>query len=281
MDSAIVLAMIREIVLLGSGGGRVVTIRQERRTGGLALIIDKMIFVMDPGPGSIFFFNQMGLNPFLVKGVLISHRHPDHYSDAEIYIEAATRGASMKRGLLAGARSVLETVEGMGYPAISDYHKRLPELVAPMSSGDSIVYDGIKINALKSFHSDPYAIGFRLDDGKHSISYFSDTKFSEEIARGAECPDLLILSVLRPGNLKFPGHLCTDDAIRVIGLISPRRVLITHFGSRMIKASPEKEAERIEKSTGISTIAATDGMKIKLSGAFTPLDLYTGGKGEP
>jgi len=275
MDSSNTFVMIKEIIVLGSGGSRIVTIKQERKTGGLAFIINDDIFIIDPGPGSISHFNQLGLNPFSVKGILISHRHPDHYCDAEIYIEAATRGANVKRGLLVGARSVLEHVDDMGHPAISIYHKRLPEIVESMTPGDSISYDNIKITALKSLHSDPYAIGFRLDDGKRSVSYFPDTEFNEEIIKGAEHPDLLILSVLRPGNQKFPGHLCIDDAIKMVELISPRRVLITHFGSRMIRAPPEKEAERMAKTTGVDTIAAIDGMKIKLLETFTPLDLWT------
>ncbi|MCP8317968.1 MAG: MBL fold metallo-hydrolase [archaeon] len=270
--------MIKEIIVLGSGGSRIVTIKQERRTGGLAFIVDDGIFIIDPGPGSISYFNQLGLDPFSVRGVLISHRHPDHYCDAEIYIEAATKGANVKRGLLAGAKSVLEHVDDMGYPAISIYHKRLPEVVVSMIPGDSISYGKIKITALKSLHSDPYAVGFRLDDGKRSVSYFPDTEFSEEIIKGAEHPDLLILSVLRPADQKFPGHLCIDDAIKMVELISPRRVLITHFGSRMIRAPPEKEAERMAKTTGVDTIAAIDGMKIKLSETFTPLDLWTKNK---
>lgn len=267
--------MIKEIIVLGSGGSRIVTIKQERKTGGLALILDDGILIIDPGPGSISHFNQLGLNPFSVKGVLISHRHPDHYSDAEIYIEAITKGANVKRGLLVGARSVLEHLDDMGHPPISMYHKRLPELVASMMPGDIISYDKIKITALKSLHTDPYAIGFKLDDGKHSISYFPDTEFGEEIVKGAENSDFLILSVLRPDDQKFPGHLCIDDAINLVRLISPGRVLITHFGSRMIRAPPEKEAERMTKITGVDTIAAIDGMRVKLSETYTPLDLWT------
>ncbi|MEM3382436.1 MAG: MBL fold metallo-hydrolase [Nitrososphaerales archaeon] len=267
--------MIKELIVLGSGGSRMVTIKQERRTGGLAFIIDDGIFVLDPGPGSITYFNQLGLNPFLVKGILISHRHPDHYTDAEIYIEAATRGANVKRGLLIGAKSVLEHVNGLGHPAISIYHKCLPEIVKSMSPGDSVIYNRIKITALKSIHTDPYTIGLRLDDEKHSISYFPDTEFDEEIIKGAENTDLLILSVLRPGNQKFPYHLCIDDAIKMVKLISPKKVLITHFGTRMLRAPPEKEAERMAKITGINTIAATDGIRLPIAEAFKPLDLWT------
>ncbi|MCP8312102.1 MAG: MBL fold metallo-hydrolase [Candidatus Methylarchaceae archaeon HK02M1] len=274
MESEYAFAMIREIIVLGSGGGRVVTMKQERRTGGLAFLLDDSIFIIDPGPGSIYHFNQLHLDPFLVKGVLLSHRHPDHYCDAEIYIEAVTRGGNVKQGLLIGSKSVLEPVDEMGYPAISTYHKNLPEVVVSMAPGETIVYDKIKITALKSFHTDLYAIGFRLDDDKRSISYFTDTEFKEEMIRGAESSDLLILSVLRPGNKRLRGHLCIDDAIKIVELLSPRMVLITHFGYKMIRAPPENEAKKITERTGIDTIAAIDGMKITLSKSFKSLDSY-------
>ncbi|MCP8322869.1 MAG: MBL fold metallo-hydrolase [Candidatus Methylarchaceae archaeon HK02M2] len=266
--------MIKEIIVLGSGGGRIVTMRQERKTGGLAFLLNDGIFIIDPGPGSIYHFNQLHLNPFSVKGVLITHRHPDHYSDAEIYIEAATKGGNVKQGLLIGAKSVLEPVSEMGYPAISRYHKNLPEIVLSMAPDDTIEYDKIKIMALKTFHTDIYAIGFRFDDGSRSISYFPDTEYNEEIMRGAESSDLLILSVLRPGNKIFHGHLCTDDAIKIVESLSPKKVLITHFGSKMIRASPEIEARKITERTGVETIAAIDGMKITLSESFTSLDSW-------
>jgi len=257
--------MIKVLIVLGSGGGRVVTMKQKRKTGGLVFILDYGIFVIDPGPGSLYHFNQLHLNPFLVKGVMISHRHPDHYSDAEIYLEAITKGGNVKQGLLIGAKSVLEPVQEMGHPPISRYHKSLPEIVKSMVAGDNIIYNGIKITALKVFHTDPYSIGFRFDDGKRSISYFSDTEFNEELIEGAKSSDFLILSVLRPGDQRIKGHLCTDDAIKIVELLSPKRVLITHFGSKMIDASPEIEAGKITERTGIETTAAIDGMKIPLS----------------
>jgi hypothetical protein len=61
----------------------------------------------------------------------------------------------------------------------------------------------------------------------------------------------------------------------MVELISPKKVLITHFGARMLRAPPEKEAERMTKVTGVNTIAAIDGMRIKISEAFKSMDLWT------
>jgi phosphoribosyl 1,2-cyclic phosphodiesterase len=258
------MGMIKEAVVLGSGGGRIVTINQERRTGGLLLVLNNGILVIDPGPGSINYFKQLGFNPFAINGVLVSHRHPDHYADCEVYIEALTKGGFVKYGLLVGSKSVLEEVDRMGHPSVSAYHKKLPMIVSALIPGDNIEYNGLIIKALKLVHSDPYSIGFKIYDGVSTISYFSDTELNKDIMEGAKFSDLLILSVLRPNDERIPGHLCSSDAEEIIKLVSPKKVLLTHFGMKMIRAPPENEAQKITDNTGIQTIAAFDGLKIPI-----------------
>jgi len=188
--------LIKELVVLGSGGSRFVTITQVRRTGGLLLVLNNGYFVTDPGPGSLSYFNQLGFNPFKVKGVLISHRHIDHYCDAGVYIEAMTNAGTKRRGLLAASKSVIETIDEQ-YPVISDYHIKLVEKCAALAAGDKFTYDGISITACKAIHYDRWAIGFKFNDGKRSISYLPDTEFGVEVAEDVKNSDLLILCVLR------------------------------------------------------------------------------------
>ncbi|MEK0326813.1 MAG: hypothetical protein QQN63_14030, partial [Nitrosopumilus sp.] len=76
---------------------------------------------------------------------------------------------------------------------------------------------------------------------------------------------LLVLSVLRPGGDKFRSHLCVDEAIELARKARPEKVLLTHFGTKMISAPPENEAIRFEKLSGIKTIAARDSMILNLS----------------
>jgi hypothetical protein len=44
----------------------------------------------------------------------------------------------------------------------------------------------------------------------------------------------------------------------------------------MLRAPPEKEAEKMAKVTGVDTMAAVDGMRVKLLETFKPLDTWTG-----
>jgi len=81
-----------KLIFLGTGGGRFATITQKRRTGGFRLISKKLNIHIDPGPGALIYSIEAGLNPQKIKTVLVSHRHPDHYSNAEILVEAMTRG---------------------------------------------------------------------------------------------------------------------------------------------------------------------------------------------
>jgi len=117
-----------ELILLGTGGGRFATLTQRRRTGGIRLLSDTVNMHMDPGPGALIYSLEAGLDPQKVRAVLVSHSHPDHYTNAEILIEAMTRGMTRKRGLLAAPSSVLFGNDICG-PAISEYHQKMPEEV--------------------------------------------------------------------------------------------------------------------------------------------------------
>lgn len=44
----------------------------------------------------------------------------------------------------------------------------------------------------------------------------------------------------------------------------PEVAVITHFGVKMIFAGPRREAERIERESGVRTVAARDGMCIRV-----------------
>ena len=84
------------------------TITQKRMTGGFRIddINGKNIHV-DPGPGALVRSYQFGLNPLNLDWVMVSHSHTDHYSDAEVLLEAITRGMTRKKGTIIGSRSKL------------------------------------------------------------------------------------------------------------------------------------------------------------------------------
>ncbi|MEE9134246.1 MAG: MBL fold metallo-hydrolase, partial [Nitrososphaerales archaeon] len=200
------------------------------------------------------------------------------YTDSEVYIEAMTDGGNKKDGVLAAGKSVLEQI-GEEVPAISTYHRALPDRVLSLNTHDQFEDHEISVRAIYAKHYDPHTIGFRISSESMTIAYLPDTEYTDELIDGISKAQLLILSVLRPGGEKFRSHLCIDEAIELARKARPEKVLLTHFGTKMISAPPENEARRFENLTGIKTIAARDSMILNLSADPSDdkkgLDLYS------
>ncbi|MEM3507492.1 MAG: MBL fold metallo-hydrolase [Candidatus Bathyarchaeia archaeon] len=248
-----------ELIFLGTGGGRFVTFTQKRRTGGIR-ILSPMNIQIDPGPGAIVYSNMLKLNPMHVEVLFVSHCHPDHYCDSEIFIEAMTFGMTKKCGMLLAPKSVLRGNEVCG-PCISNYHKTMLKKVYELNPGDEFQFKDLEIKITKAIHTDPDSVGIRIKSSWGDIGYTSDTEFFEGIEewyKGVRC---LILCVLRPRNSPWKGHLCSDDAIKILNKVNPELAIITDFGTKMLKMNPNFEANYIKDETGIPTIAAFDNMR--------------------
>lgn len=253
-----------ELVFLGTGGGRFATITQRRRTGGIRLISENFNIHLDPGPGALVYSLEAGLNPQKVIGVLVSHCHPDHCNDAGVFIEAMTRGMTRKRGVLAAAQSVLEGNETCE-PCLSKYHQTMPQQVVNAKPGVSFKIADLKITAVEARHSDPSTVGFRFETADvGDIAYTSDTEYFEGVGKPYRNVRLLLLCAMRPAGNPWKGHMTTDDAIKIMEEANPEMAVLTHFGMKMIFKGPAAEAEYVQQKTGIPTIAAKDGMRLKI-----------------
>jgi len=239
------------------------TITQKRMTGGIRIEdLDKKSIHIDPGPGALVRTYQFGLNPMKVNMLLVSHSHTDHYTDAEIIIEAMTKGMTRKKGIVVGSKSVIEGYKQWG-PCISKYHLSKPEVVV-MEAGDHKKFGELNLTATKTLHGDPKAVGFKLEHDNFTISYTSDTEYFPELHKYHEDADVLIASVIRAGSERIRGHMSVDDFEALIKEVSPKLAIMTHLGMKFIVDSPEREANRVSHNTGIKTVAARDGMHIDL-----------------
>jgi len=161
---------------LGTGGGRFVMTSQLRRTAGIRLIEGKTQVHIDPGPGALVFSNWAKLGPDKLDGLIVTHCHPDHYTDAEVFIEAMTRGTTAKRGVLAATKSVLRGAEGIG-PSISGYHQGIVRDLVELYEGTSFKVGELGFTATEAMHSDPFSVGLRINTSNGDIGYTSDTGY--------------------------------------------------------------------------------------------------------
>ncbi len=239
------------------------TITQRRMTGGLRIDnIDGKNIHIDPGPGALVRTYQFGLNPLKLDAVMVSHSHTDHYTDAEVLIEAMTKGMTRKRGTVVGSKSVIEGYKRWG-PCISKYHLSKPD-VSVLGINETVKLGKIKINGTKTVHGDPTAVGFNLKVKNFSLSYTADTEYFEDLHKYHEGADVLIASVIRPKSEKIRGHMSTTDFAKLVNEVSPRLAIMTHLGMKMLVNDAKKEADAVYEQTGVNTVAAYDGMKIDL-----------------
>jgi len=248
-----------EIIFLGTGGGRINLINQDRATGGFIISASKNIHV-DPGPGALVNMRNLGFDPLQTNILVVTHSHIDHISDAGVLIEGMSRYGLEKKGTLIGASDALEgTTDGQ---AISKYHLGRVEKIVNAKAGGDFEFEGGKFYFTKAIHDSFPAFGFVLElDGK-KIGYTGDTEYYSGMAEVFEGCGLLILNVMKPTEDRYEGHLTAEDASKLIGRVQPKLAVLTHMGLKMQRYPAEKKAAEIEEETGVRTIAATDGMKI-------------------
>jgi phosphoribosyl 1,2-cyclic phosphodiesterase len=250
------------IQFLGTCGGRFATFYQTRSTGGI-FIEDKIKIAIDPGPGAIVRMNQEGIDPTKIDLLLVSHCHPDHYTDVDVIIEAMTIGGTVKRDTLIASESVISGIEGFDQKASSYHQSRLEEIHAARP-GDEFQVGGLTITATPTKHTDPSGIGFKIETENGIVTYTSDTSVGDEVIRSYKGTRLLILALTTPPGIQLHHHLSPKDAVTILNEVKPEMALLTHFGLRAIKYGPEKIAEWIAEQSGVPTEAAEDGMKVEM-----------------
>ncbi len=250
------------LTLLGTGGGRFATVTQERATGGLYLE-DGMSIHIDPGPGSLVMMRRARLDPMRTDGILVSHCHPDHYTDAEVLLEAMTNGTHTKRGFLGASRSVLEGDGTIG-PAISAYHRSAVEEVRVLSPGDEFEVGRVAVRATPASHSDGTTVGFRISTSNGEVGYIPDTTLNDEVIEANSGVRVLVVPLTRPLRARIDHHLCTEDAADLIAATEPELAVLNHLGLKILREDPQMQAEWIAKKSGVRTVVGEDLMRIRL-----------------
>jgi len=252
-----------KVTFVGTGGGRVIISTQLRGTGGFVLNIANRQIYVDPGPGALIKACEYGVAINKTDIVFVSHHHIDHVNDLNAIVDAMTLGGIHKRGVLITTPTVLHGSQNC-LPWIQPFYKENLKEYFALLPHDVVKINGLDFIATRTIHDDP-CIGFKLVSPKITISYTSDTAYSEDLHKDFEGTDVLIVNVLRPGNEHWKTHLSSGDAAKLISEVKPELAIIQHFGAKMIRANPIYEARWIQQKTQVRTLAACDGMKLDLN----------------
>jgi ribonuclease BN (tRNA processing enzyme) len=246
------------IIFLGTGGGKNVMFTQFRKTGGIFIELDNTKLIIDPGPGSLVYSQKLKLNPGKLDGLLLSHLHPDHCTDADALLDG------MKNPTLIAEEHCLKPMDGY-YPCVSSYHQE-SSTTCIAKLGNAVKMKNLEIMINRADHYAP-TVGFKII-GSKIIGYPADGTYYEGQEKNYENCDLLMLNILVPkGEATMPNkHMSVDEAIKLIKNIEkkPKLVVVQHFSFWMIRSNIWNQVKAIQEATGIRTIAAEDFMKIDL-----------------
>jgi len=248
------------LTFLGTGGGGSVVYSQARASGGMHLVLDGKAFIIDPGPGSIVWFRKMKLEEPDI--LLLSHLHPDHSTDANVYIDG------MKQPIIIAEKHCFEESEDY-HPCISRYHQKKASAFYKVTGGEEIKIpeSNIKIFITRSNHYAP-TVGFKIL-GSRTIGYVSDGSYFENMEKQFEECNLIIMNVLVPYRKKEKEkkHMSIEGAIKFINGLNkkPELLIIQHFSFWMLRNNVYKQARILEENTNVKTIAAKDFMQIDLN----------------
>jgi len=252
-----------EIIFLGTGGGRINLIEQERGTGGFRIIGD-INFHVDPGPNALAQLHKAKIDPKDCSVLIITHRHVDHCNDANVILEAMTDYTRKKDGeILIATRNCLFGDD----KAVTSYHQRLPSRIEILEEKEIEINFGnksAKVIPKKAIHDEKTARGFILEMGGKKVGYTTDTEYFKGLGEQYKGVDLLILNVLRPENKAIPGHMDREGAILTLNEAKPRYTLINHMGMEFTKEVLERELGMIRKRTGCRVDGAEDFMRIRV-----------------
>ncbi len=97
-----------------------------------------------------------------------------------------------------------------------------------------------------------------------ALAYTSDTETYPGLGEALQGCRMLVLGTMWPRGIPLVGHLCTDDALKLIKEARPGCVVTTHFGIKLLNADPAKEAAWLEEQSGVPVVAAVDGMTVNI-----------------
>jgi phosphoribosyl 1,2-cyclic phosphodiesterase len=247
------------ITFLGTAGARFVVARQFLASGGAWLNLGDIQILFDPGPGSLVQAAKRKLDPAKLAAIILSHRHLDHSGDINIMIEAMTDGGIKKRGTVFAPSDALNQD-----PVILSYLQSYPQSIQVLTEGKSYVINDISFKTPIRHKHPVETYGFIFQTPRHTFSWITDTRYFEDLAEHYE-GDLLVINVVRLKPGAPIDHLALPEAKSIIEELRPKIAILTHFGMTMWRAKPWELAEKLTEETGVSVIAARDGLKFDLA----------------
>ena len=247
------------IIFLGTAGARFMVARQLLASGGAWLSLGGTQILLDPGPGSLVQATKRKLDPSKLDAIILSHKHLDHSGDINIMIEAMTESGRKRRGVVFAPHDALDED-----PVILSYLRSFPEKIETLTEGSSYKVNDVSFVTPIRHQHPVETYGFIFRTPQHTFSWITDTNYFDNLSSYYE-GELLIINVVMLDPRVPVDHLSLPEAKKIVEEKKPKIAILTHFGMNMWRARPWELAKKLTEETGVSVIAARDGMRFDLA----------------
>jgi ribonuclease BN (tRNA processing enzyme) len=224
--------------------------------------------VLDLGPSGPLRMAQEGLAWHDLDAVWVSHFHLDHVGGLPPLLfgirnapETRDRSKPLRIFGPAGTADLLHK-----FDSVNDYKlfkQRFPVEITEIEPLASVeILPGVNATAMKTPHTDE-SLAIRIDDGKASVTYSSDTGPTESLAAFAARSDLFLLECSFFRNKPVKKHLEFAEAVHLARRARAKQTILTHFFGDWDNADLAAEVDAMSPQVEIAQ--AFDGMVWKSS----------------
>lgn len=224
--------------------------------GCASVLVDENIMIDLPG-GLSKTLLRMGVDPFGIDSVLLTHMHGDHTLELPVWaLNRVKHGAAEKSSRICAAAEHAEGIRKLMALSFSESLKeenisRFFEFVAE----DCFSAGPYRVRRIPVSHGSLPSCGYELCDGKNTVSVSGDTCMCDGLRQMAAESVLLICETALPeGNDK---HMGVRDVVCLAEEFPDCRIITTHMGDEARKL--------LEKENAGNLIIGTDGMECCIS----------------
>lgn len=230
---------------------------QKLSTAGFWVNLEGKNLYFDPGPGAIWHIRKFGLEPRNLDAILVSHTHLDHSNDINPLIEAKKFFNKKNPDF-----KIFVTQDLLKEGRISPFHKRkFRKDIVKLKPEVNYRFKGVSVTTGKKLLEKPYYFGkveeygFLVKYKEIKLAYLPETYYQKGLLKNfRNKADILIANFLRPdreNNFEMVGSSIKE--------INPKVVILRHWIIQALEYGINKIAKKIEKETGIKTLAVKDG----------------------
>ena len=215
------------VTVLGAG----TAIPAERYSpAGVYVRVNREHVLLDAGPGTLQRLHAVGVRPWQLDRIFLTHFHLDHCLDLAAVLFAAripqpprTKPLAVygPRGLTRLYRRLNTALNGWLQP--KGYRLTLHEL-----DETTLRLNGYTISTRRMNHS-ARALGYRLTSAGERVVYSGDTAACQAIVDLGMQADLLILECAMPDERRVIGHLTPTECGQIAARAACRHLALTHF----------------------------------------------------